>query len=49
MTDAERTEARAIEPGIARELGQSFYLIALLALPVVFVLGLGLLAGRLLG
>ena len=49
MTEVERAEARAAEPQIGRELVQSFVLMGFLALTVVVLLGLTLLAGRLLG
>jgi hypothetical protein len=36
-------------PSMAREVGQSFYLMGLVALTLTFYLGVGLLAVRLLG
>jgi hypothetical protein len=49
MTDVERSEAARVQPGVARELGQSLSLMALLAGTLTVFLGLGLLAVRVLG
>ena len=44
-----KPEQPSPNPSIAREVGQSFYLMGLVALVLTFYLGLGLLAVRLLG
>ena len=49
MTEQERAEARAVSPGIGREMVQTFYLMGLMAAALSSVLGLGLLAARILG
>ena len=49
MTDLERAEARALEPSIGREVGQTFLLMALLAGALGTLLGMGFLAAWLLG
>ena len=49
MTEAERAESRSVQPGIGREVLQSFYLMGLLACTMTALLGLALLAGSWLG
>jgi len=49
VTDAERAEARALQPPIGREVGQSFVLMGLMAASLASILGLGLLVLRMLG
>ncbi len=49
MTDVERAEAARLQPGVARELGQSLSFMALFAGTLTAFLGLGLLAVRVLG
>lgn len=49
MTDVERVEAARWQPAVGKELGQSVWLVAGFAMTLAVLLGLGLLAVRVLG
>jgi hypothetical protein len=49
MTDVERAEAVRWQPPVGKELGQSLWLVVGFATTLTVILGLGLLAMRVLG